>query len=1235
MIVSPDGDIVNDLLKVRAIFRWIVSYDIMNIDTDVLPPDGSPLEHFLKIQCEIGDHAHLFYTMCSLADIPCVIINGMTKSAIYELGGEVNRENMASQWNAVYVDGEWRIVDCFWASVCVDDRNSIDRIEVTKKRNLKRVSENGEGPVPFNEFYFLVDPNQLLWTHLADDRDWQLVETPITEEKFQERVYIREQFHLLEMEISNGCTNCILHTDGDPIEIVFKLPKTKGRFYKFAYSLTQSRTQVDTDGTEKPVDLLLERFVFFEHTDGQVKFTIRLPLTGMFQLDIFAVDVKKSKAYKLLCTYLIQCDEKKDNILPFPDCPDLGWGVSPHAQDAGIRLRNREDYGGRILTKTGEIELVFEVQDIPFLSNSLKNVLINEALLSKYILAQRDKEKYIVKIRLPREGEYGLKIFADDGGNKIENYIPKDIIHLLICFEGGGKKINEPFPNIAGGNLGTKPYAEKFGIDVLSYQNGMIKAWGGRARVEFETHTDRILLMCDLSCSDRDAQARSKIETTHVDNHWVFDLTLPVPGDYSMNVLATMEEDSSNVYEVQSYMITSIVTDVKRVKFAEDAEDVDDIITATIRTSEETITIPIPNADAAEKVFTRISRRDGRDGENGTRPSVVVNKESFDITLREDGEYVMDVWAQDKSNVLDTVARFTICRRPSIDSYTDDIEALIESLKPQEEMEEEVEEEIEENSEEESEEVNEETDDNTTFYTETEGDENYEDDNNDNQSECEENEDQDAESIKDEEDQKIKTDAPEQHDNDEAMKSESTPREINNVVVVGVVADSNKKESKDVKKDAKQKDNCENNDADETPIDESPADDSPADEKQETKPANESSSNDNHGEVVVAGAVSGVIITQKENQSEDCPIKTHDSQDKLSDDVISYSDGKSIVDTDTESILTLQDNNNQRTTTRMDSVSVSAFGMVAAHVISEDKVEDDDEDDYDDDERLTNDSQGLFDIEENNMNEDQDKYRAARRRTIVRKLHRAIRDRKLKELTQIFQEYKATKPPKDDELRREARRIINQLKAKDNLITATLSKDPDTLREAITRAHRHNYNMALTVQILLAGRLLERYVRMKKIESTVIEMNQNAVTEMKKYAKPPNGVHQTLGATFLLLGEDATVVKNWKKCHALLFKTGKNGILRRVGAFDPKDTNPTIVAAAKKILSRFEYLQIRDVSKGAAAFFTWANNMVQQAESYRNSLRKSGKTSARNIGPRSASMAPYSGRRQGTTVLKM
>lgn len=64
MIVMLDGQVVNDLFKVCVIFCWIVLYDIMNIDIDVLLFDGFLLEYFLKIQCEIGDYVYFFYIMC-------------------------------------------------------------------------------------------------------------------------------------------------------------------------------------------------------------------------------------------------------------------------------------------------------------------------------------------------------------------------------------------------------------------------------------------------------------------------------------------------------------------------------------------------------------------------------------------------------------------------------------------------------------------------------------------------------------------------------------------------------------------------------------------------------------------------------------------------------------------------------------------------------------------------------------------------------------------------------------------------------------------------------------------------------------------------------------------------------------------------------------------------------------------------------------------------------------------
>jgi len=63
---------------------------------------------------------------CRAAGLPCVLLNGVNKSAAYELGKSIDRRAMLAQWNAVYVDGQWRLLDVFWASTCLVGRHSAD-----------------------------------------------------------------------------------------------------------------------------------------------------------------------------------------------------------------------------------------------------------------------------------------------------------------------------------------------------------------------------------------------------------------------------------------------------------------------------------------------------------------------------------------------------------------------------------------------------------------------------------------------------------------------------------------------------------------------------------------------------------------------------------------------------------------------------------------------------------------------------------------------------------------------------------------------------------------------------------------------------------------------------------------------------------------------------------------------------------------------------------------------------
>lgn len=58
---NPEWD---DMCKVRAIFRWVSSVDVYSLKTENDPPTHSPLEYFLKIQKNMGNHAHLVSGLC-------------------------------------------------------------------------------------------------------------------------------------------------------------------------------------------------------------------------------------------------------------------------------------------------------------------------------------------------------------------------------------------------------------------------------------------------------------------------------------------------------------------------------------------------------------------------------------------------------------------------------------------------------------------------------------------------------------------------------------------------------------------------------------------------------------------------------------------------------------------------------------------------------------------------------------------------------------------------------------------------------------------------------------------------------------------------------------------------------------------------------------------------------------------------------------------------------------------
>lgn len=105
---------------------------------------------------------------------------------------------------------------------------------------------------------------------------------------------------------------------------------------------------------------------------------------------------------------------------------------------------------------------------------------------------------------------------------------------------------------------------------------------------------------------------------------------------------------------------------------------------------------------------------------------------------------------------------------------------------------------------------------------------------------------------------------------------------------------------------------------------------------------------------------------------------------------------------------------------------------------------------------------------------------------------------------------------------------------------ATQKRDLAALTKALKHAKEVNFEHQLDLQIALATRLHDHLARLEKLRHAVLNMDQKAVAELKTYGSPPEGVHQSMMATFLLLGSPMKEVKvgnNFGSCETYVHET--------------------------------------------------------------------------------------------------
>ncbi len=156
-----------DTDKARAAYRWVtdrIAYDVEGVLTGRL---GDPsAEAALKRRvayCE--GYANLYLDLCKRMGLQVVRVRG---HAILD-GDAANRvptDRNTHTWNAVKLDGTWKLVDTTLGSDPTPD-----------KKFRKR----------FNPYFFCTPPDRMLFTHLPTEPRLQFVEKPISGVEFLRR----------------------------------------------------------------------------------------------------------------------------------------------------------------------------------------------------------------------------------------------------------------------------------------------------------------------------------------------------------------------------------------------------------------------------------------------------------------------------------------------------------------------------------------------------------------------------------------------------------------------------------------------------------------------------------------------------------------------------------------------------------------------------------------------------------------------------------------------------------------------------------------------------------------------------------------------------------------------------------------------------------------------------------------------------------------------------------------
>ena len=426
---------LTDADKVRVMFYWLT---MQNTQVNYgLSTNQLSISYLLNsLKNKETNHAVLFALMCSYADIPCVIVNGLVKGPNYYPGKELT-SNHNREWNAVLIDGDWRLVDCLWG---VAENPQYENEHVT------------------DPWYLFPDPSQLIHSHFPDTPVWQLLRSPISKSSFKEQAFLMRRFFEMNMGLLSGSQAQLVCETGEA-EVLFQLNQHEVEKQNFKCIVQK----VGEDNIHKPVELEddtvqldfihkqlpdyeddsstelaqtrpvtpLQLFAVSEPLSLSIK--VRFPEKGRYYLEIIGRNTDKydcpwTDDYDWIAKYSVVCKHVPDWLTLFPRIPDIGFGPNPYLKRCGLEALSHKSEAIKCFVGQS-INMTFGVlQNAPtkvitmMYTFGSRNVLSTEDPAEEFedvepperFLVQKSKGRHVINIPLciTEPGEHVLSVMA-------------------------------------------------------------------------------------------------------------------------------------------------------------------------------------------------------------------------------------------------------------------------------------------------------------------------------------------------------------------------------------------------------------------------------------------------------------------------------------------------------------------------------------------------------------------------------------------------------------------------------------------------------------------------------------------------------------------------------------------------------------------------------------------------------------------------------------------------------